>query len=258
MTLRKHSLIRFIKKSTIKNYGRFLLRKTDFVSKYNLNEIIQLNSKQEHIDASTVIKQIGLSGHHDLTKNWDLLLSIGNATRFHKFENFLDAGSGSKSIFGQSMFELGYKHVYSCDLQKSNVKGVKSIVCDIEQTPYNDNFFSVIACLSVIEHGVDLRAFAREMYRICKPGGELMISTDFWSKEEDHSDKFPYGANNPPMKLFNNETLRDLLQILHEQKWEVPQIKEFSEPPERPVFWKRMNASYTFVWFKVKKSHDEK
>ena len=253
MFLRKNRLSKNLDKLSSKKFPRLIPKSLSPIPKSSQDEIVQLNSKREYIDATKTIIKLGLTGHHDLTKNWDLLLSIENAGRFSKFDKCLDAGSGSKAIFGQTMLELGYRNIYSCDLQESRIKGVRSTVCDIVKTPYKANYFSLIACLSVVEHGVDLRKFAREMYRICKPGGELMISTDFWSKAEDHSNKFPYGTNNPPMKLFNNESLKNFIQILQEEKWKVPLFKDFSELSERPVHWARMNARYTFVWFKVKK-----
>ena len=165
----------------------------------------------------------------------------------------MDAGSGSKAVFAKSMSDLGFSNVFACDFQDIKVPEIKSSKCDIVQTQYEDNFFSAIACLSVVEHGVDLEKFAKEMFRICKAGGELMISTDFWPQEEDHSDKFPYGSNMPPMKLFNNKSLEEFTIILRLAGWELSEFLPLSAPNTRPIHWERMDARFTFVWFKARK-----
>ncbi len=51
---------------------------------------------------------------------------------------------------------------------------------DITQTDYAAESFDAITSLSVVEHGVNLEAYFREMWRILKPGGMLITSTDYW------------------------------------------------------------------------------
>lgn len=48
---------------------------------------------------------------------------------------------------------------------------------DITHTEYDTATFDAITCLSVVEHGVDLNTYFREMSRILKPGGILITST---------------------------------------------------------------------------------
>ena len=50
---------------------------------------------------------------------------------------------------------------------------------DITKTRFTENHFDFITCLSVIEHGVNVHAFLDEMIRILKPGGFLLVSTDY-------------------------------------------------------------------------------
>jgi SAM-dependent methyltransferase len=218
------------------------------------NDMLQLFSWSEIENSSKRLKGMGLKGHHDKAKNWDLYLSVSNCQGMDKFSNILDAGSGSKAVFAKSMADLGFRNVFACDFQDIRVPQIKSSKCDIVQTPYADNFFSAIACLSVVEHGVDLEKFEKEMFRICKAGGELMISTDFWPQEEDHSDKFPYGNNMPPMKIFNNKSLEEFTIILRSAGWELSEFLPLSTPNTRPIHWERMHARFTFVWFKVRKT----
>jgi SAM-dependent methyltransferase len=246
----KFAIKNFLKKVFIRNKIVTLEVNGDFK-----NDMLQLFSWSEIEYSSKRLKDMGLKGHHDKAKNWDLYLSVRNCQRTDKSSNILDAGSGSKAVFAKSMADLGFRNVFACDFQDIRVPQIKGSRCDIVQTPYADNFFSAIACLSVVEHGVDLERFAKEMYRICKKGGELMISTDFWPQEEDHSDKYPYGKNMPPMKLFNNKSMQEFVAILRSTGWELPQFTPFSAPISRPIYWERMQASFTFVWFKAKKAN---
>jgi SAM-dependent methyltransferase len=207
-----------------------------------------LRARKEYAVATSEIQKIGLSGHHDPQKNWDLWLSISSCRSLSRKANFLDAGSGSKAVFANSVSKLGFKNSYACDLQRAKSKKVISSVQDISKTNYQNDFFDFVACHSVIEHGVNLNEFLKEMFRITTKGGVLAISTDFWPVEEDHSDKYPYGLDQPPMKLFNNKSFADLLLLASSIGWNVPHFDEIEEFTPRPVEWPRMNSEYTFIW----------
>lgn len=228
-------------------------RKYSNLPTYKIENPMMLDDKAEIEKATSKIQELRIEGHHDKAKNWDLFLSLYSIRKFNKRAKILDAGSGSKAVFAKSAHSLGFKNVFACDLQDISVKQIERTKCNLTQTPYKDNFFDAIACLSVIEHGVNLKLFSDEMYRICKPGGELIVSTDFWPIEEDYSDRFPYGHENPPMRLFSNSSMGILFNTLARSGWKVPDYQNFQPTPERPIFWERMNARYTFLWFYVKK-----
>jgi len=55
------------------------------------------------------------------------------------------------------------------------------LTCDLQDathTIYRDAAFDVVASFSTIEHVADPEAMAREMGRVCKPGGMVLLSTD--------------------------------------------------------------------------------
>ncbi len=216
-------------------------------------EIKVLQKVDEYHEASSHIMKLGLTGHHDPQKNWDLWLSINSSRVLNKKSNILDAGSGARAVFANSMAELGFGNSYACDLQRAKGKKLISSIQDICKTNYENSFFDFIACHSVIEHGVNLVDFLSEMYRIAKPGGMLAVSTDFWPTYEDHSDKFPYGPENPPMMLFNNETTKDFLLTAEQIGWKVPQFNAIADLTIRPVYWPRMDTWFTFVWLLLTK-----
>jgi SAM-dependent methyltransferase len=91
----------------------------------------------------------------------------------------LDAGCGS----GRTLEELGrYGHVYGIELDP----GAASVARErghgevrigrLEELPWEDGYFELITCLDVIEHTPDDRVTLRELRRVCKPGGFLLVT----------------------------------------------------------------------------------
>jgi SAM-dependent methyltransferase len=52
---------------------------------------------------------------------------------------------------------------------------------------FSSNYFSLITCFEVLEHVPDLSACVREICRVCKPGGAVVISVpQVWFPFENH------------------------------------------------------------------------
>jgi SAM-dependent methyltransferase len=66
-----------------------------------------------------------------------------------------------------------------------------------------------VACLSVIEHGVDCRLFLKEMARILRPGGHLFVSMDYWQDPIDVGDRRAFGV---PVQIFIAGEVADLVE----------------------------------------------
>ena len=62
-------------------------------------------------------------------------------------------------------------------LQVAATRGVKTALCNLEQTPYADGVFALVACTDVLEHVMDLNRVVWEMLRVLRPGGVLVIRT---------------------------------------------------------------------------------
>lgn len=71
-------------------------------------------------------------------------------------------------------------HVFACDLDPSSF-GCDEIECvtsDLSgRLPFDDDTFDVSVMIEVIEHVEDQFAFFRELKRITKPGGRVIVST---------------------------------------------------------------------------------
>jgi ubiquinone/menaquinone biosynthesis C-methylase UbiE len=58
-----------------------------------------------------------------------------------------------------------------------------------DNTPFNDNYFDVITAIGIIEHLDDDDKFLKEVYRILRPGGVLILLTSsfayLWSEHDE-------------------------------------------------------------------------
>ena len=104
----------------------------------------------------------------------------------------LDAGCGS----GRTLEELtGYGEVHGLELdpeaaEVARSRGVGEVqIGRLEELPWPDDTFDLITCLDVIEHTPDDRLTLRELRRVCKPSGWLLITVPayqtLWSMHDD-------------------------------------------------------------------------
>ena len=91
----------------------------------------------------------------------------------------LDAGCGS----GRTLEELGrYGEVFGVELDPGAASMARDRGCGevhvgrLEELPWEDASFDLITCLDVIEHTPDDRVTLRELRRVSKPGGYLLVT----------------------------------------------------------------------------------
>ena len=91
----------------------------------------------------------------------------------------LDAGCGS----GRTLEELSpYGDVYGIELDPgaadvARARGRGEVqIGRLEELPWEDGRFDLITCLDVIEHTPDDRATLRELRRVSRPGGFLLVT----------------------------------------------------------------------------------
>ncbi len=96
----------------------------------------------------------------------------------------LDLGCDNGSwttVLGQ---RVGSKHLYGIDIVKSRLSvakkaGVKTKVGDLnKKLPYKTNTFDVVQGNQIIEHISNLDLYVSEIYRVLKPGGYVVMSTE--------------------------------------------------------------------------------
>lgn len=202
---------------------------------------------QEYIKAAGVA---GFVHRHDAPKNWDNYKALQFVISQHPDafdEPILDAGGIEASSFLPSLQRLGYKRLIALDLSNPAPPRIISNITykrgDITKSTYPNNFFVAVACLSVIEHGVDLNSFFSEMSRIIKPGGSLVVSTDYWADKILNPDgRQAYGV---PIHIFSRDEMLNAITIAAKYGFIIPGGSIDLDCDEKTVSW--MGFDYTFV-----------
>lgn len=175
-----------------------------------------LQTDAEVDEAYTRVIALGLPPHKAREKNWDFLHAFRLIIqRSRKQDVVVDLGSGTSSVILDWLHLYGYTQLYGCDLIADNMtRGhIQYSRQDLEKTSYADGFADVVTCLSVIEHGVNLPHLIQECRRLLKPGGLLILSTDYTCRTLDLTNvRDELG----PVHLFTPESMADLIQLASE------------------------------------------
>ena len=224
-----------------------------------LRECRPLQDKIECDAATAVVECAGLPSHHDAQKNWDTFKCIAYIAAMGDLEGpILDAGTGVRVVAPRWLHQLGYRNLYGCDLKPTVVKpayaalGIKCSAQELTGTNYEDAFFQAVTCISVIEHGVPLGPFAREMSRILRPGGLLLISTDYWAEYIDCSGIYPYGVDAPEMKILTPPDIESFVADAAAAGLDLCEPLQL-QTKDKAIHWDRTDRDYTFMFLAFRK-----
>jgi SAM-dependent methyltransferase len=74
-----------------------------------------------------------------------------------------------------------------CDLRRALGAGGRYAVAAAESLPFRDGAFDLVYCLSTLEHVADVEATVREMVRVARPGGSILLyAPNGWALYENH------------------------------------------------------------------------
>ena len=201
-------------------------------------------------DVNNSVKEIhdlGLPIMTDIPKNWDSLIALKIILKFtDKDSKVFDAGGEIYSMILPWLFLYGYKNLLAGNLVFDKPIKRGSIIyrnCDITKTKFDAATYDAITCLSVIEHGVDINEYFKEMSRILKPGGVLIVSTDYFETPIDTKGKTAYGA---PIHIFSKDEIVEILEIAAKFGL-TPLFPIELGCDEKVVNWKKYDLNYTFI-----------
>jgi len=127
-----------------------------------------------------------------------------------KDSTFLDMGCGNGTITCELANMIGTNNIYGIEIwgERTKIAESKGIVvkqCDLNKRFQFDNeFFDVVCSNQVIEHLYDTDNFISEIYRILKPNGYAVISTENLSSWHNVSSLFfgwqPFSLTNVSQK----------------------------------------------------------
>jgi SAM-dependent methyltransferase len=168
----------------------------------------------------------------------------------------LDAGAAAYSPLLLWLYLYGYRDLHGINLifRRPFAFGpIRYVPGDLGTSPYPDARFDAVACLSVLEHGVDEDAFLREMSRVLKPGGRLVVSCDYFSEPTETRGLSAYGG---PVRVFDRIQISKLLDKAQTHGL-VPTSPIDLDCAGRVIVWKRLNLAFSFLLLAFQKQpHD--
>ena len=192
-------------------------------------------------------RRLGLPLHHDRPKNWDALGAVSTVlNELGPDSRVIDAGAARYSPVLPWLRLYGVRELVGNNLEfrRATHHGpVRFEPGDITATHYRAGWFDAVTCMSVIEHGVPLEAFAAESARILRPGGLLILSTDYDQDPPDTTGKTAYGT---PVRIFGPDDIREFVKTAESHGLSLVGDLRL-EHSERPVHWKRTGLDYTFI-----------
>jgi len=198
-------------------------------------------------------RRLRLPLHHDRPKNWDSLGAL--STVLHEVGTdaaVVDAGSARYSTLLPSLRMYGLTRLVGTNLEfgsETRHGPVSFRYGDVTATDFADGELDAITCLSVIEHGVPVEKFLIESARILRPGGVLVVSTDYDQQPPDTTGKVGYGV---PVHVLSPGEIRDLVNTADANGLDL--LGELQlEHPERPIHWKRFELDYTYIRLSFRK-----
>jgi glycosyltransferase involved in cell wall biosynthesis len=212
-----------------------------------------LEKREEWIQASDQVKKLKLPLFSDKQKNWDSLAALSAILKRTDINSHvLDAGSELYSMILPWLFLYGYKKltginlVFNYPIKRGTIRYRYG---DITKTNFTDNSFDAISCLSVVEHGVNLHAYFKEMSRILKPDGILVTSTDYFDVPIDTENLNAYGK---PVHIFSKDEIIAAIEIAKQYNLELTGPVDLN-CDEKTVRWTRYNLDYTFLVLTMQK-----
>lgn len=191
--------------------------------------------------------RLGIPLHGDLPKNWDTLTAVTLTleTCRSRTEAVLDAGATMYSSFLKVLYLYGFRNLVGVNLEfrgERRLGPIRFLPGDITRLLWDDGYFSVVLCQSVIEHGVPQESFFREMARVVRPGGLLVISTDYWEPKLVTTGMEAYGS---PVHIFSGAEILAMLKLAQKHGWELECMPAL-DCEEAVVEWRRFGIRYTF------------
>ena len=217
-----------------------------------------LRTRKESNEAINQVRNLGLPLVSDEPKNWDTLAALDCIlASTSKAASVLDAGAEAYSRILPWLCLYGYTRLDGINIVFNERKKLGPITYkygDITSTDYAPETFDVVTCLSVIEHGVDLRKYFREVSRILKPGGILITSTDYWQTRIDTRGQQMFGV---PVYVFTQEEILQAIEFAAYCGFALTAPIDLT-CDEKVVRWQQVGLDYTFLIFtlrKVNKGH---
>jgi SAM-dependent methyltransferase len=212
-----------------------------------------LHSDKEMEQAVAEVIACGLPPHESRPKNWDAVSALHYIlARTNKNAAILEVGATLYSVMLPWLYLFGYRNLRGIDLvfDKPVRRGpIRYEYGDLTATRFGSGSFDVIVSLSVIEHGVNIEAYFRELSRLLRPSGLLITSTDYWMDPIDTRGQIAYGV---PIKIFTRSDIETMLATAQQfDLWLTSELDLYCD--EKVVDWDPLDLQFTFICFALEK-----
>ncbi len=206
-----------------------------------------LKTQKQVDEAADWLKKEFNYRHADPPKAWDLaqMLQFIQAN-VSKEGNIMDLGAvgcpvtillSKKGYSNLSAIDLSNKLLHKIPFWLSRIRYAKG---DLHETGFEEGSFDCLTCVSVIEHGVDLKRFGKEAARILKNDGYLLVSFDYWPQKIKTDGVQFFGL---PWTIFSKTETSRMIKEFEKNGLKLVGKPSFSAK-EKLVHW--LERDYTF------------
>lgn len=212
-----------------------------------------LKTRTEWETATAQVRALGLPPYNTAPKNWDGLAALAATLQATQpTAAVLDAGAALGSMILPWLFLYGYRNLIGVNLQfdRTVKRGpIRYEHGDITRSRFAANTFEVVVCQSVLEHGVDVRAYLQEMARLLRPGGLLITSVDYYAEPVMASG---FTADGLPYRIFTKADVGQFLSIAASLDLIATDPLDL-ECQDCAVKWEQYGLEYTFLILTLRK-----
>ena len=125
---------------------------------------------------------------------------------------------------------------------------------DLEKTEFRNNTFDFVTSLLVIEHGISIQNYFKEMNRIIKRGRLLLTSTEYWPDKIVNLVNTDVNPKNSPDNIFSKREIEeDVISIAERNDFHLTEPIDLTYG-EKVIHWNDTCLDYTFIFFALKKN----
>jgi SAM-dependent methyltransferase len=183
---------------------------------------------------------------YDRRKDWDVELSreviegnVGTESLI------LDVGCFNSAILW-TLLRRGFTRLCGLDLNPllrfaPHNRMLWYVAGDLYAAPFLSRRFEVVTALSMMEHGFEPAQFLPALRRLLKPGGLLIVSTDYWPDKIETTGIRVFGQ---PWTIFSRPELEHLLEDAKAHGFYLEGPADWTVG-DRVIHWQ--GRHYTFV-----------
>jgi len=191
----------------------------------------------------------------DTKKSWDVLKTIDFLeSNIQKNDPILDIGAFGSEIL-LSLNNLHYTNLTGIDLNSRifympKANKIKYICGDFLNAPLDNQSYSAVTAISVIEHGFNSKELLNKLSHVIKLNGFFIASVDYWPDKISTNGIKEYGLD---WTIFSKDEIMSFIKEAEMFGFKSNGHMNFSAN-EKTAEWN--NKSFTFAWLVLEKVHN--